>query len=168
MQVKLKKLTNTAITPLYTTKGSACFDICSDEDVIVAPGQTIAVSTGLSFELPKGYQMKVLPRSGLSVKTPLRVIIGTVDEDYRLEVKVILWNTSERSEHAGIYDLNNELLGNPEIVAKYSKAYQIFKGDRIAQAEVIPITQVNFEITDTLSETERTGGFGSTGIRKKE
>lgn len=140
MKVKIKKLAGTAITPEYQTEGASGFDLHSVEDVILDRGTTDTVSIGLAFEIPEGYEMQIRPRSGLSLKTGLRVANapGTIDSDYRGEVKVIMHNASNRAE-------------------------QIAIGDRIAQGVIVPVIKVEFEEGE-LDETERAeGGFGSTG-----
>ena len=170
IQVKLKKLTNTAVTPKYATLGSACFDLVADEDIVIKPGQTIVVPTGLSFEIPEGYKMCIYPRSGVSLKTPLRIANAPaqIDSDYRGEVKVLLWNSADRNICASYPILLT--IDNREIIDKESMyppdTYVILKGDRIAQAEIIPVLQAEFTEVDTLSETQRgTGGFGSSGVK---
>jgi dUTP pyrophosphatase len=100
------------------------------------------VPTGLFFEIPEGYEVQVRPRSGLAAKNGVTVLNtpGTIDSDYRGEIKVILIN-----------------LGDAD--------FTINSGDRIAQMIIAPVTQAKFTITESLSETERgTGGFGSTGV----
>ena len=173
MDIKVKKLSNTANIPCYATKESACFDICCDKDVIIQPGETVMVSTGLAFQIPEGYQMKIHPRSGVSLKTPLRIANapGCVDSDYRGEVKVLLWDSAQ------IYDCSNnyynQLDGTKFRIEKSpyeeydipNDSYLIRKGDRIAQAEIVPVLRASFTEVDQLSTTDRTGGFGSTGVR---
>ena len=112
------------------------------DQLVIKPGQRVLVPTGLKFEIEKGYEVQVRPRSGLSLKTHLLVVNspGTIDADYRGEVKVILGNFGQ----------NDEVINH---------------GDRIAQIVVAPILQVKFEKTSILSETKRgEGGFGSTGV----
>lgn len=128
--------------PCYETRYSAGVDLKAAEQVLIRPGNYALVSTGLSIELPKGYEAQVRPRSGLALKRGLTVLNspGTIDADYRGEIKVILVN-----------------LG--------SEPCEIFPGDRIAQMIVSPVVQLQWEETDFLQETSRgTGGFGSTGI----
>jgi dUTP pyrophosphatase len=148
--VKLKKLEHfdaSLALPTYETKDAAGADIraCMEnqDQIIIKPGQRVLVPTGLAFEIEPGFEVQVRPRSGLSLKTNLLVVNspGTIDADYRGEVKVILGN------FGGIDEIINH-------------------GDRIAQIVVAPITQANFVITDSLSDTARgTGGFGSTGTK---
>ncbi len=129
--------------PSYETDGAAGMDIRAaiDEDLIIAPGQREAVPTGFEFGIPDGFELQIRPRSGLAYKHGLTVInaLGTIDSDYRGEVKILLIN-----------------LGKDDIVIK--------RGMRIAQMVIAPVTQADFKSVKTLSETKRDkGGFGSTG-----
>lgn len=133
-----------AVIPEYKTSGAAGADICAllDAPLTIPAGKFAMVPTGLFFEIPEGYEVQIRPRSGLAAKNGVTVLNtpGTIDSDYRGEIKVILIN-----------------LGAAD--------FTINSGDRIAQMVVAPVTQVAFSITDSLSETERgAGGFGSTGI----
>lgn len=126
--------------PVYATRGSAGFDLHANEERWINPSETLAILTGLAFEIPEGYELQVRPRSGLSLKSDLRVILGTVDSDYRGEVKIIVQNVGKELEH----------------IQKY---------DRIAQAVLSPIVQTEFEVVDELDRTVRgSNGFGSTGL----
>jgi len=142
MNVKIKKLHENAVIPKYQTEGASGFDFHAVEDVTLHPGVTLLVKTGLAFEVPKGYELQVCARSGLSLKTPLRLAnsVGRVDSDFRGEVCVIMENLSDNA------------------------SYQIKKGDRIAQGIIAPVVQAKFEVVDQLDVTNRgAGGFGSTG-----
>ncbi|BDC93766.1 dUTP diphosphatase [Treponema bryantii] len=135
-----------AVIPEYKTAGAAGADLCAllNESLTIPAGKFAMVPTGLFFEIPEGYEVQVRPRSGLAAKNGVTVLNtpGTIDSDYRGEIKVILIN-----------------LGDAD--------FTINSGDRIAQMIVAPVTQATFSITDSLSETERgVGGFGSTGISK--
>ena len=128
--------------PTYATEGAAGADLRAAvaEPVVIPPGGTASVPTGLRVALPEGTEMQVRPRSGLAARHAVTVLNspGTVDADYRGEVRVLLINHG------------------PE-------AFLIERGDRIAQAVIAPVTQARFEI-GTLDETARgAGGFGSTG-----
>lgn len=146
--IKIKKCDHfdeSIALPKYETKDAAGADIraclAGRDSLIIRPGQRVLVPTGLCFEIPKGFEVQVRPRSGLSFKTNLLVVNspGTIDADYRGEVKVILGN-----------------FGNLDEVIEH--------GDRVAQIVYSPITQASFEVVSSLSETERgDGGFGSTG-----
>lgn len=140
MNVRIKKLHSDAVLPSYQTDGSAGFDLSALEEVLIYAGQTLIVKTGLSFEIPKGYEMQIRPRSGVTVKTKLRVALGTIDSDYRGEVGIIVDNIGDDLKRIG-------------------------KGERIAQAVISPIIQATFEQVTELDDTERgSGGFGSTGL----
>ena len=135
-----------AVIPEYKTAGAAGADLCAllNEPLTIPAGKFAMVPTGLFFEIPEGYEVQVRPRSGLAAKNGVTVLNtpGTIDSDYRGEIKVILINLGEAD-------------------------FTINSGDRIAQMIVAPVTQATFSITDSLSETERgAGGFGSTGVSK--
>jgi dUTP pyrophosphatase len=136
--------------PSYATEHAAGMDLLAAvpeaEPIILQPGEWCAVPTGLSIELPVGYEAQVRPRSGLAFKHAVTVLNapGTIDADYRGEVKVLLINHGR-------------------------EAFEISRGLRIAQMLVAPVTMVGWATADQLSETGRgTGGFGSTGGIKKE
>lgn len=131
--------------PTYETKDAAGADmracIAEEDQIVIKPGQRVLIPTGLCFEIEPGYEVQIRPRSGLSLKTSLLVVNspGTIDADYRGEVKIILGNFGNRDE-------------------------VIEHGDRIAQMVLAPITQAKFQLVEELSDTERgAGGFGSTG-----
>lgn len=139
--MKIKRLTETATIPQYQTSGAAGFDFHASERVIIMPGETILVPTGLSFEVPTGFELQVRPRSGMSLKTKLRVsnAPGTIDSDYRGEVKIIIDNIGH-------------------------SPYTVDIGDRIAQGVMSMVSQFDFEEVTELTETQRgAGAFGSTG-----
>lgn len=143
--IKIKCIKEDGATiPLYKTAGAAGADLCAkiSQPLTIKAGKFAMVPTGLYFEIPEGYEVQVRPRSGLAAKNGVTVLNtpGTIDSDYRGEIKVILVNLSETD-----FVINN--------------------GDRIAQMIVAPVTQAEFIVSDKLSETERgTGGFGSTGV----
>ena len=133
-----------AIIPEYKTAGAAGADLCAmlEAPLTIPAGRSAMVPTGLFFEIPEGYEVQVRPRSGLAAKNGVTVLNtpGTIDSDYRGEIKVILIN-----------------LGTDD--------FTINNGDRIAQMIIAPVIQASFSITDSLSETQRgSGGFGSTGL----
>lgn len=138
MEIKIKKLSDSAITPIYGTTGAACFDLFADS-ACAGHGRVI-VSTGLIFEIPEGFEMVIRPRSGLAFKDGIHAFIGTIDSDYRGEVKLLL-------------------------VSEYQDVIVVDKGQRVVQAKIQPVQQVSFKVVDDLSSTERGGcGFGSTGL----
>lgn len=129
------------LVPKYQTQGSAGCDVYANEYLMIKPGQRATVATGLKIELPPGFEAQVRPRSGLAAKYGITVLNspGTVDEDFRGEIKVILLNT-----------------GDEEFIVN--------KGDRIAQLVFSRVFRGIFQPTNSLSSTTRgSGGFGSTG-----
>jgi dUTP pyrophosphatase len=153
MKVKIKRLHPDAVIPRYGSLGAAGFDLVAIEDVVaIGPGETRLIKTGLSVEIPMGFEMQVRPRSGTSLKTMLRVSNspGTIDSDYRGEVCVIMTNTLVPNET----DRHN---GTDYIYIK--------KGDRVAQGVIAAVEHVTFDEVKDLSVTGRgAGGFGSTGV----
>lgn len=139
MKLSIKRLSTSAVLPAYKTSGSVGFDLYVVGSYTVMPGETILVNTGLAMEIPPGHEVQVRPRSGLSSTTKLRVILGTLDFDYRGEIKIIVENTG-------------------------TTPHFINQGDRVAQAILAPIVQADIMEVEELGETERnSGGFGSTG-----
>jgi dUTP pyrophosphatase len=127
--------------PAYATDGAAGMDVLSAEDLTLAPGARHAVATGLSMAIPAGFEVQVRPRSGLALKHGISVpnTPGTIDSDYRGELKVILINHG-------------------------AEPFAIHRGDRIAQLVLAPVTRAGWEEVTELDQTERgEGGFGSTG-----
>lgn len=150
IRVKIKRKPGVPM-PAYATDGAAGFDLAAAEDVIIEPGQTVVVSTGLAVELPPGYELQIRPRSGISVKTKLRVQLGTVDSDFRGEIGVIVDNIAVPS---------GDSFKDGTVLAECIRA-----GDRIAQAVITPVYRAVFEEVDALTPTERgAGGYGSTGV----
>lgn len=140
LNVKVKKLTEDAILPTYATGGSACFDLYSIENTTFAGSNVFR--TGLAFEIPEGYVMLVYSRSGHGFKADIRLAncVGVIDSDYRGELLIKL-------------TIDSNLI------------HVIGKGERIAQAMIVPYQSVLFEEVDELGTTERgVGGFGSSGV----
>ena len=167
-QVKIKKLHPDAVIPQYARAMDAGFDLVAVEDVLVAPGESVKVPTGLAFALPEGFELQVRPRSGISAKTKLRLsnAPGTIDAGYRGEVAILVDNTREASRA-----YKNVCLDASEKEATVDQevdthSYLIKKGDRLAQGVIAIVPVAQFEVVDELDETERgTGGFGSSGIK---
>ncbi|MEC1426656.1 deoxyuridine 5'-triphosphate nucleotidohydrolase [Bacillus sonorensis] len=176
MNVNIKRLSPDAQIPQYAHASDACFDLVAAEDVVIEPGETALVNTGLAFEISEGYEMQIRPRSGITSKTKLRVQLGTVDAGYRGEVGVIVDNIAP-----WIYDINEDgVLIN--VVRRYAESvsgilidldyefvgagtYIIRKGDRIAQAVIKPVEQAEFTEVADLGDSDRgAGGFGSSGV----
>jgi dUTP pyrophosphatase len=129
--------------PSRATSGSAGYDLCAAvrHDLVLAPGDRVLVPTGYRFAIPPGYEGQIRPRSGLALSHGILVpnAPGTIDSDYRGEVRVILLNAGEKS-------------------------YSIRRGDRIAQLVIAPVTHVEFCECDQLEATDRgEGGFGHSG-----
>ena len=130
--------------PRYMTPHSAGMDICAavDQPTALKPGEIILVPSGFAISLPTGFEAQIRPRSGLAVKHGIGIINspGTIDADYRGEVKIALINFGK-------------------------DPYVINRGDRIAQMVINKVSQARFEVVETLEETDRNGGgFGHTGI----
>lgn len=138
LKIKVKLLHPDAKIPLHATADAAGFDLYSVEEVILGPGETKIVPTGISMEIPKGHCVQFRDRSGLGAKG-IHHFAGLIDSDYRGEFKVVLHNSGKES-------------------------YKIAKGDRIIQGVLTPVFQADFEKSAELSETARgAGGFHSTG-----
>lgn len=172
LNVKIKRLNDEAVIPKYAREGDAGFDLVAVEDTIVEPGATVLVSTGLAFEIPPGYEMQIRPRSGVTVKTKLRVQLGTVDSGYRGEVKVIVDNTNRDDdiEEDFLLDITDNLVSALDYLGAWnnfeSGSYIIRKGDRIAQAVIAPFETCHFVDSDKLEESFRGDkGFGSSGVK---
>ncbi len=145
--VQVKRLPHGSGLPLpaYATSGAAGMDVVSAEDVTIAPGARHAVATGLALAIPQGYEVQVRPRSGLALKHGITVpnTPGTIDSDYRGELKVILINHG-------------------------TEPFAIQRGDRVAQLVLAPVVQAAWEEVTELDATDRgEGGFGSTGGHAK-
>lgn len=142
MKVKIKKVHQDATTPTYATMGSACFDLYTVDEGLVLPASAKTFSTGLAFDIPEGYVMLLFSRSGHGFHHGVRLsnCVGVIDSDYRDAVKVKLHND------------------------RIDGGFHVVKGSRIAQAMIITLSNVRFEVCNELSDSERgIGGFGSTG-----
>ena len=142
MTLRFKKVHPDAVLPSYAHPSDAGMDLRSVDDLTLAPGQRALVHTGLVMLLPPLYEAQVRPRSGLALKNGVTVLNtpGTIDSGYRGEVGVILINLGQA-------------------------AFDVRKGDKIAQMVIAPVTQPNIEETDVVDETDRgSGGFGSTDV----
>ncbi|MCM8729947.1 dUTP diphosphatase [Hephaestia sp. GCM10023244] len=127
--------------PAYATDGAAGMDVVAAEELVLAPGARHAVATGFAMAIPVGYEVQVRPRSGLALKHGITCLNtpGTIDSDYRGEVKIILANLGDAP-------------------------FPIRRGDRVAQLVPAPVQRATLDEVDTLDDTARgTGGFGSTG-----
>lgn len=160
------------LLPFYANETDAGMDVRASEDFLIAPGQTIVVKTGLKIAIPEGFEIQVRPRSGCSLKTPLRVANapGTVDAGYRDEVGIIITNTSKDyywDENDNIKKIPNTEEYTFGIDTKGNKDgyYLIKKGDRIAQLVLCKIFKAIPEICEDVSiiGKNRGGGFGHSG-----
>ncbi|CAF1897322.1 Deoxyuridine 5'-triphosphate nucleotidohydrolase [Bacillus subtilis] len=171
MNVNIKRLSPDAQTPAYAHETDAGFDLVAAADVIIEPGETACVPTGLAFEIPEGYEMQIRPRSGITLKTPLRVQLGTVDAGYRGEVGVIVDNIAEEFDAATVYArrVDGEKVDSPNGLFVLENTYIIRKGDRLAQAVIKPVEQPVFTEVNALGDSDRgADGFGSSGVVAKE
>jgi|TARA_B100000780_G_scaffold221544_1_gene160620 dUTP pyrophosphatase len=144
-KIQIKKLSSSVSFPKYKTSGSSGMDIAAHikNNIIINPGEKALIATGFSIAIPKGYEVQIRPRSGLAIKKNITVLNtpGTIDADYRGEIKVILIN-----------------LGKEKFIIK--------NGERVAQMVVCPVVQASLEEVKELSDTQRgSGGFGSTGTK---
>ena len=142
MEIKIKS--ESGIGPAYETAGSAGMDIRAylKEPVELLPGQRALIPTGIYLEIPEGYEVQIRARSGLAIKRGIGLVngIGTIDSDYRGEVKIALINWGD-------------------------EPFVISNGERVAQMVAARYEKVEFTVADELSETERgSGGFGHTGV----
>ena len=131
--------------PKYETSGSSGMDLSANikSDILIHPGKTEIIATGIALSIPKGFEIQIRPRSGLAAKNQISVLNtpGTIDSDYRGEIKVILINLGQ-------------------------KTFKIVNGERIAQMVLCPIVQADLEEVEILNSTARgKGGFGSTGTK---
>lgn len=198
--VKIKRLHPNAIIPKYATELAAGFDLVATEDVIIAPGETKLIPLGFAVQIPEGFEMQIRPRSGVTLKTKLRVgnSPGTIDADFRGEVKVIVDNIAqldyevdeiidydyEEGSYSNGYEMsvirhnalhttdNTGYTPQGNVLTEDSVpvgTYIIRKGDRIAQGVIAPVYRAEFIEVDSLDETERgAGGIGHTGVNTKE
>ena len=144
-KILIKRLSKEVSLPKYETNGSSGMDLAANinANINIDPGKTAIIPTGFSLSIPKGFEVQIRPRSGLAAKKKISVLNtpGTIDADYRGEIKVILINLGQET-------------------------FTVEKGLRIAQMVVCPIVQAKLKEVDDLSKTERgKGGFGSTGTK---
>lgn len=141
IKVPIQLLNEDTKMPTYATPGAACFDLAAATSKVVPAGKTVLVPLGIKVAIPGGYEMQIRPRSGVSLKTSLRIANapGTIDSDYRGEVCALVEN-----------------VGQADATVK--------KGERICQGCIKPIYKAFFDRVSSLPETDRgEGGFGSTG-----
>ena len=144
-EILIKRLSKDVALPKYETDGSSGLDLAAntDKQIKILPGKSEIISTGLAVAIPKNFEIQIRPRSGLAAKSQISVLNtpGTIDADYRGELKVILINLSD-------------------------KVFVVEKGLRIAQMVLCPVVKATLKEVTELENTERgSGGFGSTGIK---
>ena len=144
-EILIKRLSKDVVLPKYETEGSSGLDLAAntDKQIKILPGKSEIISTGLAVAIPKNFEIQIRPRSGLAAKSQISVLNtpGTIDADYRGELKVILINLSD-------------------------KIFVVEKGLRIAQMVLCPVVKATLKEVTELENTERgSGGFGSTGIK---
>ena len=144
-EILIKRLSREVPLPKYETDGSSGLDLaaCIDKNIEIKPGKSEVISTGLAVAIPKNFEIQIRPRSGLAAKNQISVLNtpGTIDADYRGELKVILINLSD-------------------------KIFIVEKGLRIAQMVLCPVVKAKLKEVDTFEDTIRgSGGFGSTGVK---
>ena len=144
-EILIKRLSKDVALPKYETKGSSGLDLAAntDKQIKILPGKSEIIPTGLAVAIPKNFEIQIRPRSGLAAKSQISVLNtpGTIDADYRGELKVILINLSDR-------------------------VFVVEKGLRIAQMVLCPVVKATLKEVTELENTERgSGGFGSTGIK---
>ena len=157
MKLGFKKVHPDAVLPSYAHDGDAGMDVCSISDVTLYPFTPTLVKTGLIADIPSGYEIQVRPRSGLALKMGVSIwnSPGTIDSGYKGELGVIM-----------IWSPKCECVEEGHIaITSTSEVFHIYKGDRIAQLVLAPVTRAEIVEVSEVSDTERgTGGFGSTGI----
>ncbi len=142
VKVRVQKLSDHAVLPEYHTLESAGVDLCAAESCVVSKGERKLICTGLKFALPQGYEAHIRPRSGLALKHGVTVLNtpGTLDSDYRGELKILLINHGEGD-------------------------FRVEKGERIAQMVLKKFERIEWDERECLDDTGRgEGGFGSTGV----
>ncbi len=144
-EILIKRLSKNIILPKYETSGSSGLDLSANikTSVKIEPGETTIIPTGISVSIPKNFEIQIRPRSGLAAKNQITVLNtpGTIDADYRGEIKVILINLSKET-------------------------FVVENGARIAQMVVCPVIKAKLKEVDSLDNTSRgSGGFGSTGMK---
>ena len=144
-EILIKRLSKKVSLPKYETSGSSGMDLAAniEQKIEIKPGKSAIIPTGLAVSIPKNFEIQIRPRSGLAAKNQISVLNtpGTIDADYRGELKVILINLSK-------------------------KTFKIEKGLRVAQMVLCPVIKAVLKEVDELEDTERgVGGFGSTGIK---
>lgn len=158
----IEKCHTDAVLPTYAHEGDAGMDLYSTEDIIIRPGETVLIPTGLKMAIPYGYEVQIRPRSGISLNTPLRIpnAPGTIDCGYRDEVCVIMHNSSAIDANYPGRSCELSTKGNVK------GTYHIKRGDRIAQMVLTPVAYADIQCAESVLGigANRGGGFGHTGV----
>lgn len=162
------ELANEAIMPTYARNGDAGLDVYSMIDADIAPGETLLVPTGIKVAIPYGYELQVRDKSGIALKTKLRVANapGTIDCGYRSEIGIIIENIE-----SPVADIDYEFNDKGEVIIKsilHGKSYHIEKGQKIAQLVLSEVPKAAFYEVNSVAKMgeNRGGGFGSTGLKE--
>ncbi len=160
MNIYIEKISEDAVMPFYAHEGDAGMDLCANEDVMIAPGETKLVPTGLKMAIPVGYEVQIRPRSGISLKTKLRVANapGTIDSGYRGEVCVIMDNISDPKTAENRITIEDK---------GQQGTYLIKKGNRIAQMVIASVEKgeiIECQNVESIDSDRGVGGFGSSGV----
>lgn len=167
IQIPIEKCHEDAKIPVYANLTDAGADLYAIEDIVINPGETVLVPTGLKVAIPRGYEIQVRPKSGRALKTKMRVANspGTIDAGYRDEIKVILDNIEPPFK-----DINYHFDDEGKVIIDsilHGSSYSISKGDKFAQLVLSEVPKMDFVEVESVSKYtgNRGGGFGSTGIK---
>lgn len=167
IQIPIEKCHDDAKIPVYANLTDAGADLYAVEDIIINPGETVLVPTGLKVAIPRGYEIQVRPKSGRALKTKMRVANspGTIDAGYRDEIKVIIDNIEPPFK-----DINYHFDDEGKVIIDsilHGSSYSISKGDKFAQLVLNEVPKMDFVEVESVSKYtgNRGGGFGSTGIK---
>ena len=167
IQIPIEKCHEDAKIPVYANLTDAGADLYAIEDIVINPGETVLVPTGLKVAIPRGYEIQVRPKSGRALKTKMRVANspGTVDSGYRDEIKVIIDNIEPPFK-----DINYHFDDEGKVIIDsilHGSSYSISKGDKFAQLVLSEVPKMDFVEVESVSKYtgNRGGGFGSTGIK---
>ncbi|MCX7842978.1 MAG: dUTP diphosphatase [Clostridia bacterium] len=163
VEVQVEICREGAVLPKYARTGDAGMDVSAAEEVLIRPGETVIIPTGLKLAIPEGYEIQVRPRSGLSFNTPLRITNspGTIDSGYRDELGIIMSNSSESC------CCNPQIIFGIDSKCNEKGTYRIRKGDRIAQIVLVEVPRMKLRLVESVKDigVDRGGGFGSTGVK---
>lgn len=167
IQIPIEKCHEDAKIPVYANLTDAGADLYAIEDIVINPGETVLVPTGLKVAIPRGYEIQVRPKSGRALKTKMRVANspGTIDSGYRDEIKVIIDNIEPPFK-----DINYHFDDEGKVIIDsilHGSSYSISKGDKFAQLVLSEVPKMDFVEVESVSKYtgNRGGGFGSTGIK---